>query len=51
MISGTGALERTERLIDELASESSAALARLDLDPRVRAALESLADAAVRRTA
>ncbi|WP_245827893.1 polyprenyl synthetase family protein [Sinomonas mesophila] len=51
VISGTGALERTERLIDGLASESSAALARLGLDPVVGTALESLADAAVRRTA
>ena len=51
VISGTGALERTEGLIDGLASESSDALGRLDLDPLVRTALESLAEAAVRRTA
>jgi geranylgeranyl diphosphate synthase type I len=49
IISGTGALEATERLIDELSDEAFGALGRLDVDPVARAALEALGRAAVQR--
>ncbi|GAB2752005.1 polyprenyl synthetase family protein [Sinomonas soli] len=49
IISSTGALDATERLIDRLAGEAFSALARLDVGPVVSAALEALGKAAVRR--
>ncbi|MDQ0260071.1 polyprenyl synthetase family protein [Sinomonas atrocyanea] len=49
IISSTGALGATERLIDRLADEAFSALARLDVGPVVSAALEALGKAAVRR--
>jgi geranylgeranyl diphosphate synthase type I len=51
IIAATGALESTERLIDELAERAFAALDGLALDTVVRGALEALGRAAVRRTA
>lgn len=49
IIASAGALEATERLIGRLADEAFAALARLDVDPVVRTALEALGRAAVQR--
>lgn len=49
IISTTGALDSTERLIDDLSSRAFAALDRLEVEPEVRAALEALGLAAVRR--
>ncbi|WP_374049232.1 polyprenyl synthetase family protein [Sinomonas sp. ASV486] len=51
IISTTGALNAVEGLIDELSGRAFAALARLHLDVDVRAALEALGLAAVRRAA
>ena len=49
VVAATGALEATERLIDELAERAFSALDRLPLDGLVRGALEALGRAAVRR--
>lgn len=49
IITRTGALERTEARIDELADAALAALATVDLDPEAATVLTALATAATRR--
>ncbi len=51
LITGSGALELTERLIAEKSEEAFTALARLEVDAISRQALQLLAEAAVTRTA
>lgn len=51
IISTSGAREATEKLINELSNRSIDALHDLQVEPLVREALRSLADAAIRRAA
>jgi geranylgeranyl diphosphate synthase type I len=50
-IIGSGALEKVERTISELADQARTALSQMDLDPQAMAHLKSMAEKVLNRQA